>query len=76
MAHNHPERATPIEPLSADQEPFMRIIAPGLNHLSRDTFRRGSVERRRAIRGIIVLAVVIVAAAVIAVIGTLVATAR
>jgi hypothetical protein len=73
MAHTPPERGTPIDPLPSTQEPYIRIIAPNIDRVSRDSFRRGSVERRRAIRGLIVFGIAIALVAVVAVVGALIA---
>jgi hypothetical protein len=76
MAHDRRERATPIDPLPSTQEPYITIIAPNLEHISPDTFRRGSLERRRALRGLLVLGVVVVLVAAVAIVGSVLASSR
>jgi hypothetical protein len=72
MAHKRTERSIPIDPLPSTQEPYVRLIAPNLDRVSRATFRRGTIEGRRAKRGLIVLAIVVVLAAVVAIVGVLI----
>jgi hypothetical protein len=76
MARNRPERSIPIDPLPSTQEPYIHIIAPNLDRISRDSFRRGTVEGRRAKRGLVVFAVVLVIVAVVAAVGILIVSLR
>jgi hypothetical protein len=67
MARNRPERSIPIDPLPSTQEPYIHIIAPNIDHISRDQFRKGSLERRRAIRGLIVFGIAVALVGIIAI---------
>jgi hypothetical protein len=67
------DEGTPIDPFESDQEPYVRIIAPGIDRVSRGMFARGSVERRRALRGLAILGVAVGVAVVVAAIGVLIA---
>jgi hypothetical protein len=69
MARSRLNQGTPIEPLESSQEPYVHIIAPNIDHISRASFRRGSVERRRIGRGLIVLGVAVGAMAVVGAVG-------
>lgn len=71
MVHKRPEPSIPIEPVPSTQEPYARLIAPNIDRVSRDTFRRGTIEGRRAKRGVIVLATVLILAAGVAIVGVL-----
>jgi len=73
MRRNRPERGIPIDPLPSTQEPYVRLIAPNIDRISRDWFRGGSVERRRALRGLIVFGIAIALVAVVAVVAVLIA---
>ena len=74
MAHDRYERSIPIDPLPSNQEPYVHIIAPNIDRISRDQFRRGSVERRRAIRGLIIFGCALAVVAVVSVVGALIAS--
>jgi hypothetical protein len=74
MPHKRNEQGIPIDPLASTQEPYVHLIAPNIDRISRDTFRRGSVERRRAIRGLIVFGVAVVLVALVTVVGLLIAS--
>jgi hypothetical protein len=66
MARTRSEPSIPIDPLASTQEPYIRIIAPNLDKISRDSFRRGTIEGRRARRGLIVFALLLGVVAAIA----------
>ncbi len=70
------ESGTPIDPLPSTQEPYVGIIAPNIDRISRASFARGSVERRRVIRGAIVLGVVIAVVAVVSVVAVLIGSSH
>jgi hypothetical protein len=52
----------------------VHIIAPNLDRISRDAFKRGTVERGRAIRGLVVLGCAIALVFVVAIVGSLIAS--
>jgi hypothetical protein len=65
---------TPIDPLDSGQEPYVHIIAPNIDHISRANFRPGSLELRRILRGLAVLGIAIGVMAVVATVGGLIAS--
>jgi hypothetical protein len=67
------DEGTPVDPFESNQEPYIHIVAPGIDRISRGIFAKGSVERRRALRGLAILGVAVSVAVVIAAIGTLIA---
>lgn len=74
MPLSRPDDGIPINPYESDQEPYVHIVAPGIDQISRATFRRGSLEFRRVLRGLAVLGVAVGVLVVVAVIGALVAS--
>jgi hypothetical protein len=72
MPRKPDESGIPIDPFPSTQEPYVHIIAPNIDRISRASFARGSVERGRAIRGAIVLGIVIAVVAMVAVVGVLI----
>jgi hypothetical protein len=64
----------PIDPFESNQEPYVHIITPNIDHISRASFRRGSLELRRIVRGLAVLGVAVGVVAVVAAIGALFAS--
>jgi hypothetical protein len=71
MPRSRLDQGIPIDPLDSSQEPYVHIVAPNIDHISRDTFRAGSVERRRVLRGLAVFAIAIGILVVFGVVGAL-----
>jgi hypothetical protein len=69
MPNERYEEGIPIDPLPSTQEPYLHIIAPNIDRISRDSFRPGSVERRRAIRGLVIFGIAVAVVAIVAAIG-------
>jgi hypothetical protein len=59
----------PFDPAGTDQEPFLHIVAPNLDRISRSSFTRGSVSRRRIVRAGLLLVAILAGIAVVAVVG-------
>jgi hypothetical protein len=72
MARSRGNHGSPIDPLESGQEPFVHIVAPNIDHISRANFRRGSLELRRILRGLAVLGIAVAVVVVVAVVGPLV----
>ncbi|HEY8913287.1 hypothetical protein [Lacisediminihabitans sp.] len=62
------------DPTASNQDPFFTIVAPNLDGISRNSFQRGSVSRRRIIRAGILVVAILAGIAVITVIGGLFAS--
>ena len=62
MERSRLSEGIPIDPLESNQEPYVHIIAPNIDHISRASSRRGSLELRRMLRGLAVLGMAVVAA--------------
>jgi hypothetical protein len=74
MARSRANDGFPLDPLESNQEPYVHIIAPNIDHISRASFRPGSVELRRILRGLAVLGVALGIVALVAVIGSIIAS--
>lgn len=64
----------PYDPTASNQDPFFTIVAPNLDGISRNSFQRGSVSRRRIIRAGILIVAILAGIAVVTVIGGLFAS--